>query len=46
MSVHLSDSPVEIDRSPLLGEHNAEILRELLDKHDEELERLTSAGAV
>ena len=42
----LSDSPVEIDRSPLLGEHNAEILRELLDKHDEELERLTSAGAV
>ena len=42
----LSDSPVEIDRSPLLGEHNAEILRELLDKHDEERERLTSAGAV
>lgn len=42
----LSDSPVEIERSPLLGEHNAEILRELLDKHDEELERLASAGAV
>lgn len=42
----LSDSAVEIERSPLLGEHNAEILRELLNKHDEELERLTAAGAV
>ncbi len=42
----LSDSPVEVQRSPLLGEHNAEILRELLDAPDEELERLTAAGAV
>ncbi len=42
----LSDSPVAITRSPLLGEHNAEILRELLDKPDDELERLTAAGAV
>jgi formyl-CoA transferase len=42
----LSDSPVEIERSPLHGEHSDEILRELLDKQDEELERLTSAGAV
>jgi formyl-CoA transferase len=42
----LSDSPVEITRSPLLGEHNAEILVELLDCPEEELERLTAAGAV
>jgi formyl-CoA transferase len=42
----LSDSPVEITRSPLLGEHNAEILRELHDFSDEELERVPAAGAV
>jgi formyl-CoA transferase len=42
----LSDSPVEVTRSPLLGEHNAEILQELLDTTDGELERLTEAGAV
>jgi formyl-CoA transferase len=42
----LSDSPVEVRRSPLLGEHNAEILQELLDFPEEELERLSAAGAV
>jgi formyl-CoA transferase len=42
----LSDSTVEITRSPLLGEHNAEILQELHDFSDEELERLPAAGAV
>lgn len=42
----LSDSPVEITRSPLLSEHNAEILTGLLDWREEELERLTAAGAV
>ncbi len=42
----LSDSPVEIKRSPLLGEHNEEILQELLDVPQEERDRLTSAGAV
>ena len=33
-------------RSPLLGEHNAEILQELLDAPEGELERLAEAGAV
>ena len=42
----LSDSPVEVTRSPLLGEHNAEILQELLDAPEGELERLTEAGVV
>lgn len=42
----LSDSPVEITRSPLLGEHSAEVLQELLDYPEDELERLTAAGAV
>jgi formyl-CoA transferase len=42
----LSDSPVDVTRSPLLGEHNAEILTGLLDCAEEELERLTAAGAV
>jgi formyl-CoA transferase len=42
----LSDSPVEVTRSPLLGEHNAEILEELLEYPEGELERLAAAGAV
>jgi formyl-CoA transferase len=40
----LSDSPVEITRSPLLGEHNNEILQELLEPPEEELVRLTEVG--
>jgi formyl-CoA transferase len=36
----LSDSPVEVTRPPLLGEHNDEILRELLELPAEELARL------
>jgi formyl-CoA transferase len=42
----LSDSPVQITRSPLLGEHNTEILTELLDFPEEELERLAASGAM
>ena len=42
----LSDSPVEVERSPLLGEHSAEILEELLDIEESELQRLSAAGAV
>jgi formyl-CoA transferase len=42
----LSESPVDVKRSPLLGEHNAEILQELLDAPEGELERLAEAGAV
>ena len=42
----LSDSPVEIKRSPLLGEHSSEILHELLELPESEHERLSEAGAV
>jgi crotonobetainyl-CoA:carnitine CoA-transferase CaiB-like acyl-CoA transferase len=37
---------VEVKRSPLLGEHSAEVLEELLDIQEVELERLNAAGAV
>jgi formyl-CoA transferase len=42
----LSDSPVAITRPPLLGEHNTEILQELLDGPEDGLERLTATDAV
>jgi len=42
----LSDSPVEVTRPPLLGEHNHEILRDLLDCSEKQLELLTEVGAV
>ncbi|MGF1651539.1 MAG: formyl-CoA transferase [Hyphomicrobiaceae bacterium] len=41
--VKLSDCPVEVRRSPLLGEHTDEVLSELLGYHGEELERVKVA---
>ncbi|MBB5850410.1 formyl-CoA transferase [Amycolatopsis umgeniensis] len=41
----LSDSPVEVERSPLLGEHNAEVLGELGYGADD-LDRLRAAGVI
>jgi formyl-CoA transferase len=41
----LSDSPVEVRRSPLLGEHTEEIVREVLAYTDEHIENLRDAGA-
>ena len=43
--IKLSDSPVEVNRSPLLGEHTDEILSEVLDYRGEEIEALKAAGA-
>ena len=41
----LSDSPVEVTRSPLLGEHTDEILSAVLDYGGDEIEALRAAGA-
>ena len=41
----LSDSPVEVKRSPMLGEHTDEVLSEVLDYGGGEIEDLKAAGA-
>mgnify|MGYP001811734748 CR=1 FL=1 len=41
----LSDSPVEITRSPLLGEHTDEILAEVLDYDSAKVDQFKDAGA-
>ena len=45
MPIKLSASTVEIQRSPLLGEHTDEVLREVLKLETSEIERLRAAGA-
>ena len=44
--IKLSDSPTEVRRSPLLGEHNDEILRGVLGLSAEEVEAYKAAGAL
>jgi formyl-CoA transferase len=44
--VKLSDSPAEVKRSPLLGEHTAEVLRDVLGYQGEEFDRVVASGAV
>jgi len=45
MPIKLSDSPVEIKRSPLLGEHTEEILREVCGFDQATIESMKAAGA-
>jgi len=45
MPIKLSASPAEIERSPLLGEHTDEILRNVLNLHEAEIETMKEAGA-
>jgi formyl-CoA transferase len=45
MPIKLSASPATIKRSPLLGEHTDEILREVLGYGEEQIGKLKSAGA-
>jgi len=42
----LSDSPVEVKSSPLLGEHTEEVLEELLEMSKEDVEKLRTDGVV
>jgi len=44
--VKLSDSPSEVERSPLLGEHTDEILKAILGMTDEEVTEAKEMGAV
>ncbi len=44
--IKLSESPVEVVRSPLLGEHTDEILTLVLGYEGDELERVRGSGAV
>jgi len=44
--VKLSDSPSEVERSPLLGEHTDEILRDVLGMSEEDIAAAKAEGAV
>jgi formyl-CoA transferase len=44
--VKLSASPAEVKRSPLLGEHNEEILKSVLGYEDSELQSIIDSGAI
>jgi formyl-CoA transferase len=44
--IKLSDSPSEVTRSPLLGEHTEEILREVVGYHDNEIATARDEGAI
>jgi len=41
-----SKSDCEVERAPLLGEHNEVVLREVLDMSDDDIEELIVDGAV
>jgi formyl-CoA transferase len=43
--IKLSDSPTEVVRSPLLGEHTQEILRSVLNFSEEQVTEVLSSGA-
>lgn len=44
--VRLHDSPTEVTRSPLLGEHNADVYGALLALGEDDLARLAEAGVI
>jgi formyl-CoA transferase len=44
--IKLSDSVSDVVRSPLLGEHTDEILRDVLDYGDEEVAEIKTSGAI
>jgi formyl-CoA transferase len=44
--IKLSDSPTEVSRSPLLGEHTQEILRDVLEFDEGRIADLQASGAI
>jgi formyl-CoA transferase len=44
--IKLSDSPADVRRSPLLGEHTYEVLREVLRFSDKEIADIKASGAL
>jgi formyl-CoA transferase len=44
--IKLSDSPAEVVRSPLLGEHTQEILRDVLGFSDAQVDEIEGSGAL
>ena len=44
--IKLSDSPTDVRRSPLLGEHTDEVLRDVLGYGDDEIHQARKLGAV
>ncbi len=44
--IKLSDSPSEVTRSPLLGEHTVEVLHDVLGYSGEDIQRIAASGAV
>jgi formyl-CoA transferase len=44
--IKLSDSPSEVKRSPLLGEHTQEILQDVLGLSEAEIEDIEGSGAL
>jgi len=44
--IKLSDSPAEVERSPLLGEHTMEILTDVLGYSADELDDIKGSGAI
>jgi formyl-CoA transferase len=44
--IKLSDSPAEVRRSPLLGEHTEEVLRNVLGFTAAEVEAFRKQGAI
>ena len=45
MPIKLSASPAKIERSPTLGEHTDEVLKEVLGYDDAKVQQLKGAGA-
>jgi formyl-CoA transferase len=44
--IKMSDSPTEVRRSPLLGEHTEEILRDVLKFDDNRIREIKASGAL